>query len=240
LKRSVIVFSILVSCNYGFAQQISDSAFRQEAINNIVQLYYSSIGLQARLYNGPLYTPYDRGFTEGHQYFGMDTFNLGAVAYDGLEYHNIPMKYDIIRDELIILHHNGVYPVNLIKQKIDSFSFSGHSFLVIRPDSTNSALPETGFYENLYYGNIRLLAKRSKFIQETNAATIEIKVYSRVQYYIVKAGKYHLIRNKNSLMDVLNDKRNAIQAYIKRNHLRLRKDFENDMISIVSYYDQLK
>ena len=240
LKRLVIVFAILsLARTDNFAQQFTDTAFRQAAITNVVHFYYSAIGLQARLYNGPFYMPYTRAFTEGHQYFQTDTFKMGNVAYNGLQYHNIPMKYDIIRDELIILHHNGVYPLNLIKEKIDSFSFSGHSFISIKPDSTNNTLPESGFYDNLYSGDISLLAKRTKYIQETNGNTIEIKIYGRVHYYIVSKGKYHLIKKKSSLMEVLNDKRSAMQAYIKKNNLRFRKDFENDMIKVVSYYDQL-
>ena len=98
-----------------YGQQTPDTLFRQKAISNLIQLYHTTIGLQAHLYNGPLYVPYPRQFTEGHQFFEIDSFRTGTVFYDGLQYLNVSLKLDIIGDELVMLHSGNNFELNLIK-----------------------------------------------------------------------------------------------------------------------------
>lgn len=240
MKTCLALFSaIFIAVNVITAQQVVDTAFRETAINNLTQFYYQSIGLQAHLYNGPLYDYYPRPFTDGHPFFQSDSSSAGSVTYDGLKYDDILMNYDIIRDELIIFHPIGNYPVNLIKSKIDSFSLESHSFIRLTNGATT--LPETGFYDKLYASpRISFFVKRRKTIQEMSGlTTIETKVYSKTSYYVFKEGVYHFIKNKSSLFDLLKEKRNEMQRYAKKNKLKYKRNMEADILSTVKYYDQI-
>ena len=222
-----------------FGQGVADTSFRQKAIENLIGLYRTSIGLQAGLYNGPLYEPYTRQFVSGHQFFNIDSSTKGSVSYDGLGYYNIPMRYDIVRDELIIRHPNG-FPVNLIKQKLDSFTLFDEHFVKIENIKGAGGLDSIGYYHQLYSSpSISFLARRRKFMQEvTGRTSIETTIYSRDFYYILKDGNYYPIKNKKALLEILKDKKSETQQYIKRNRLRF-KQFEEDVLETVSYYDQL-
>jgi hypothetical protein len=220
-------------------QGVADTSFRQKAIENLIGFYRTSIGLQAHLYNGPLYEPYIRSFISGHQFFNIDSITKGSVTYDGLGYYNISMRYDLVRDEVIIQHPNG-FAINLIKQKLDSFSLFDQQFVKIENVKGAGGLDSTGYYQQLYSSPaISLLAKRKKFLQEVIGRTsIETSIYSRDFYYIVKDGNYYPIKNKKALLEILKDKKSETQQYIKRNRLRFR-EFEKDVLETVSYYDQL-
>lgn len=222
-----------------FSQGVADTSFRQKAIENLIGLYRTSIGLQAGLYNGPLYEPYTRQFVSGHQFFNIDSITKGSVSYDGLGYYNIPMRYDIVRDELIIRHPNGFH-VNLIKQKLDSFTLFDQRFIKIENLKGAGGLDSIGYYHQLYSSpDISVLAKRKKLLQEeTGRTSIETSIYSKDFYYILKDGNYYPIKNKKALLEILKDKKSETQQYIKRNKLRF-KQFENDVLETVSYYDQL-
>lgn len=223
-----------------FSQAVVDSFFRQKSIDNTIRIYSIATGLQARLYNGPLYQPYPRAFTEGHQYLSHDSLTNGSVSYDGLEYHDIPMRYDIIRDELIIYPPNG-FALNLIKQKVDSFLLLNRRFIKLMGNKVPGTVDSIGYYEKLYSSpTIAFLAKRVKTKEETTAVTrMEIVVYPKTFYYILKDGVLHPIRNKKSLMEILEGKKAETQQYIKNNKLRF-KQFEQDVLQTIIYYDQLK
>ena len=235
----VLAFFVVVASFRGSAQQVADTSFRQAAVQNLIQFYYVSIDNQAHLYNGPLYDAYPQPFTEGHPYFLADSFYTGSVSYDGLEYVDVPLKYDLIRDELVMLHFRSGSQINLIKEKIDSFSITGHSFIKIEQDSSSINFPGTSFYDQLYSSPaIKYLVKREKNIQEmTERNSIETKVYARTDYYILKNGRYHTVKNKNSLLNVLRDKKNQLQEFIKKNGFRFKANFEAEVLRVVQYYD---
>jgi hypothetical protein len=240
-NRLVLVLGICVGLIADTnAQQRNDSLIRQSSINNVVQFYYKSVGLQAHLYNGPLYDYYPKVFTEGFPYFKSNLSTTGSVSYDGLHYDSILMTYDLVGDELIIFHPVGNFPINLIKNKVDSFSLYGHSFIHIKTDS-QSVLPGNGFFDQLYSSPaITFLAKRRKSIQEMGtSSTIETKVHQKTTYYISKKGVAHVIRNKNSVLNLMKERKSELQQYIKRNSIRFKKNFEADVLSTVKYYDQL-
>ena len=220
-------------------QAVADTAFRQKAIENLIGLYRTSTGLQAHLYNGPLYEPYPRQFTSGHQFFNIDSVTKGSVSYEGLGYYDIPMRYDIVRDEVIIQHPTG-FPVNLIKQKLDSFTLFDEHFVKIENVKDVNGMDSIGYYHQVYSSpDISFLVRRRKFLQEvTGRTSIETVVYSKNFYYIVKEGVCYPIKNKKALLEILEDKKSETQQYIKRNKLRF-KQFENDVLQTVSYYDQL-
>lgn len=222
-----------------FCQQSLDTSFRQKSINNLADFYHTSIGIQAHLYNGPLYELYARAFTEGHQYYVSASYNNGSVSYDGMEYLNVPMKYDIIRDELVILHPNG-FPLNLSKEKVDSFSFPDHRFIKLKNIKIPGYIDSVGYYNILYSSPaISFFIKRRKYIQESSGrSSIETKVYAKNFYYIFKKGIYHQVKNKKSVLELLKDKKQETQHYIKSNKLRF-KSFEQDVLQIVTHYDQL-
>ena len=241
LKKSVVLIVCFIFFAFSstcFSQEVTDTSFRQKAIHNLIQFYYSSISTQPPLYTAPLYERHIPAFSSGHPFFFSDTFSIGTIGYDGLVYEGVPVLYDIVRDELITRSPNG-FAIALIKPKVDSFFIAGHSFIKLNDDT--SVVTTQSYYERLWNGNIRLLAKRKKIIQMTTGiTTIERRVYAQDHYYIYGRNRvFETIKNKNSLLGALKDKKSALQQFIKQNNLKFKENFEEDAARVVAYYNQL-
>jgi len=238
LKKPVLIFFLLISFAFSaLAQQQTDTSFRNQAVNHLIQLYYQAVGHQAELYTSPVYDQYLPPITEGSPYFLTDSFSLGTIAYSGLIYQQVPLLYDMVRDEVVLRNPAG-FSIALIKEKIDSFSFSGHSFIKFKK-SVEADINAEEFYEQLYSGSIKLLAKKRKSIQEILGTSVTRKINSRTQYFIVRDGQFLSVKNKSSLLSVLKNKRNELQQFIKNNNLRFKENVESDMAQVVAYYDQI-
>jgi hypothetical protein len=240
LKKNcaITTFFCFITIIHIAAQQSSKENFRQQAIQNFIGLYYQSLDAQAELFNAPVYERHIPAFTEGHPFFYSDSFSIGTIGYRGLVYKGVPILYDIIRDELITRSPNG-FAIALIKPKVDSFSFGEHSFIKLK-DHTSEVATQS-YYERLSDGKIQLLAKRKKAIQmSTGISAVERRIYVQDHYYIFRGeGVLETVKNKNSLLGALKDKKNALQQFIKQNNLKFKQNFEEDAARLVAYYNQL-
>lgn len=229
---------VLLYCP-SYAQDSTENNFTAAAISNTINLYYQFTNKQSRLYNGLEY--YDYPVTlEGHAYFLDSSWKKGYVFYDGLPFYDVSMLYDIVRDELVILHFNNFKKMGLLSEKIKEFTLQGHHFLYLIRDSIGNSLPSTGFYEDLYDGASQVLAKRIKIIEEriTNQVEQFITVHNR--YYIRVNGRYHVVDSYNALMSVLKDHARDVRQYLRKNRIRYRKNPQSTIISAAVFYDSLK
>ncbi len=222
------------------AQHIADTAMLRLQKNNAINLYYQSLQQQSGLYNGSEYVQYINLLKEGHPYFDTSVLTNGRVYYDRMAYSNVPMLYDIIKDELIIQHYNKVFLVQLVRSKIDSFYIPEHYFVHLGRDSITEGNIKEGFYNRLYDGKIKLYAKRNKYIQES-IPDMEVvrKVYQKDRYFLFRDGIYHDIYTESSVLKLLKDKRAALKQDLKNHKIKFRKNREYAMKRMAEQYDAL-
>ncbi|HEY6976856.1 MAG TPA: hypothetical protein VH396_11250 [Chitinophagaceae bacterium] len=218
-----------------------DSSFHSMAISNAIQVYHHYLTPEPGLYNGSEYAGYPFRLTEGHQFFETNELVNGSIVYDGVLYENVPMQIDLITEHVIIKCFGGAYLMQLINEKISSFKLLDHTFIRITKDSANSNVISTGFYDRLYTGNLTVLKKEQKKIQENVSIITGItgSVTERNFYYLEKAAKFYNMKNKNSLLEVLHDKKKEIKQFIRKNKLKFKRDPDNVLIQIARYYDTL-
>ena len=203
----------------------------------MIDVYYQALGEQSPLYNGSEYIEYTFTFEEGHPFFGSASWVMGNINFDGLTFHEVPMAYDIIKDQVVIKDFRKAFNIVLPSNKIEQFTISGHTFIRLLHDSSNQI--KTGFYDQLYNGKIGLFVKREKKIFEKYLDLHTNNVaYERNTYYIKKEGIYYIIKNKRTLLNVLKNKKEQIQKYLRKNGLRFKNNTEKTMIMAVQYYDQ--
>ena len=234
------LFFSVFSPVFSFAQNAgTDTSFRQAAINKLVSFYHDSVGQSSNLYNGMEYELYPFPFGDGHQYFETTSYVTGDVHYNGVLYSNVPLRYEIVRDELLLLHYDSIRNINLVKEQIDSFSIGQHKFLRIPKDSVHQILPE-GFYQQLHPGKTLLLAKHTKTLHEAiEYRTVMFKITYRKRFYVLKDNVYHPVKNKKDLLRIFRDKKNELQKYIKQDKLNFRKNTTVAITKLVAHYDQL-
>jgi hypothetical protein len=219
------------------AQNADDTTLRKNALNAI-NAYYQTLGEESPLYNGSEYLEYAYTLQEGHPFFLSTNFVNGNVNLDGMIFRDVPMLYDIIKDQLIIQDFQRVYKINLPADRVQQFFLLGHLFVRLTRDSTDQI--KTGFYDRLYNGKTSLFAKREKKILEKYSnVQISKVVISQNIYYIKKDGIYHAVKNKSSMLAVLKNKKKDVQQYLKTNNIKFKQEPERAMIMAVKYYDQL-
>jgi hypothetical protein len=220
-----------------------DSVPVQNAVKNAELRYRTALGEASPLYNGPEYYFYDP-YLKGNAYlFDLNTFSKGSVYYDGMFYGDVPMLYDLYSDQLVVLLYNHFSKFSLLKERVKSFDLLNHHFININADTIahNPANMKSGFYDELYEGRSAVLVKRSKSIQVNTGGTLGAESYFNPSkdFFLKKNNTYYSFGKQGSLLDLLKDKKKELQQYIKANQIKYRRDPEDAMVKIVSYYDHL-
>jgi hypothetical protein len=234
VKHAVIVFGFAALFLSGKAQNNSPATL--PIIVKAGNVYNPFIEKQSRLYNGIEHLGYSYKI-KGHAYFLQKELATGTVIYDELEFANVPMLYDLLKDQVVVQHFNGFSKVGLVSQKVKEFTLLNHHFIYL--DSTLGAPITTGFYDELYNGNIKVLVKRGKFIEETIKDELEREFIQTNAFFIQKAGTYYAIKNYKGLLTVLKDKAPAIKQYLRKNRIKFRKGPENAVLKASVYYDSI-
>jgi hypothetical protein len=236
-KRLFYILLICILSQRATAQDADDTTLHENALNAI-GIYYENLGQESPLYNGSEYIEYAYTLQEGHPFFQIASFVNGNINLDGMIFRDVPILYDIVKDQVIIQDFQKVYKINLPADRIQQFFLLGHLF--VRLTSNTSDPIKTGFYDQLYKGKVALFAKREKRVLE-KYSNIQISkvVISQNIYYIKKEGVYYTIKNKSSLLAVLKNKKKEVQQYLKTNNIKFKREPERAMIMAVKYYDQL-
>jgi hypothetical protein len=238
-----ICSACLFICKNSLAQNaLTDTSSQQNALNNTLSLFYSSLSNQSPLYNGPEYSFYDPIIKGNAYYADVNAFTPGTVFYDRLLFRGVPMLYDLFSDKVVVLLFNHFSKFSLINERVQSFDYLNHHFININADTlSNNTVLKSGFYDELYKGKLQVLVKRSKNIQTSTGGQLGPESYFNpaIDYYLRKNNTYYKISGKGSMLDVLKDKKKEIQQYIRTNKINFRKEPEDAMVKIASYYDHL-
>ena len=215
----------------------NDSGFFQASIHNAITSYQHFARDQSRLNNGRKYKPYGIRFISGTPFFQTDHFSEGTIIYEGGYYDNVNLMYDEVQD-MVILRTDVA--IELITEHIEQFSIAGHFFVKLVKDSNNHHLA-AGFYEQMYKGKVEVYKKEKKLIKENLSTTEGVRgeIEKKTLYYLKKNGICYIIKKKSNIYEVLRDKENEIQKFMKSNSLSFKSDPDNTLAKIAFYYDQL-
>jgi hypothetical protein len=240
----ILCFISIIYSKKAIAQATTgDSSSQQSSFKNAVTLYHTSLGEQSPLYNGPEYYFYDPIYKGNAYFLDVNAFTKGSVFYYGVLYTDVPMIYDLYSDQLVVLLYNHFSKFSLIKERVGYFDFLDHHFVNINADSlsNNPGNLKSGFYDEIYKGKSAVLVKRSKSIQTNTGGTLGAESYfsPAKDFFLRKGNGYYSFGGQGSLLDILKDKKKEIEQFIKTNKIKYRRDPEDAMVKIVSYYDHL-
>jgi hypothetical protein len=247
MKRCIFLYliicfiNIIVPKNTLAQVTIVDSASNQKAFNGALNVFNAGIGEQLPIYNGIEYNFYPPIYKGNAYYMDVNAFTTGAVYYDGLYFRNVPMLYDIYVDKIAVLAYNHFSKFSLLNERVKSFDFLGHHFVNILPDtSENNSTIKAGFYDEIYSGKLEVLVKTVKNIQNRPGSTEYESYFSTVMdFFLKKNNVYYKVGSEGAFLSVLKDKKSELEQYIKSNNIKFRKNPEEAMVKIASYYDHL-
>ena len=176
-----------------------------------------------------------------HSYFFSVDWQKGNVLYGDIYYENILMKYDMVKDQLIVkAKESEGQPITLFSPRVKQFSFLDSKFIRV-DNATAGSFLQAGFYRQLTHGKVTALARATKTISEKITDNkVARKFEEKIKYYTLKDSRYSLIENKNNLLSILKERKKELQGFIKENKLNFRKDMENAIVSVVEFYNHLK
>ena len=240
-----VILAFICFTNTNLIAQVTpgDSSSQQNAFNNAVSLFKSSVGEGSALYNGPEYYSYDALIKSNAYFMDVNGFTPGSVYYNGAFYTGVPMLYDLYTDDVVVLLYNHFSKFYLVKEKVANFNLLGHHFINVSADyPQQEQVIKPGFYDELYKGKLEILVKWAKSIQERNSGPAGIESYFTAPtktYFLRKGNIYYSINSQGSLFNVLKDKKKELQQFIKSGQIRYRNDPEDAMVKIASYYDSI-
>lgn len=238
IKYAAFVLCFAAIVKPGRAQNNITTPVATPTIVNAGDVYNPFIQKQSRLYNGLEHPGYSVRI-KGHAYFQQKELEIGTIVYDELAFANVPMLYDLVKDQVVIQYANGFTKIGLVSEKVKEFTLLNHHFIRLQADSISGSPIITGFYDELYTGKLILLAKRIKFIDETIKDELEREFLPNDLFFIKKEGVYYAVKSYKGLLLVLKDKAAAVKQYLRKNRIKFRKGPENAIVKATVYYDSL-
>jgi hypothetical protein len=239
LLSTFLLAASLFSYTASAQSQQEDSIFYESALAHTVSVYFEQLGDQSRLFNGSLYAPIDLTFQKGTPYFMSEKSSSGTVVYDSIFYPNLAVVYEDYRQILVVIDH--AFQLQLVNEKVSSFTIADHHFEYVFLDSLNRGIPLAGFYEVMYTGRSRLLKHTSKKIREVLSTSEGLRRYMDEydDYYMRGRNSYVVVNTKRELYNFMNDHKKEIQRFIRKNKLDFKNDKDNTLTQVAAYYDQI-
>ena len=234
VRPKIILLCICIcNCIFLHAQNKNDSSYAKA-----VAIYTTTVGVNTHLYSGSEYMDYDHRVT-GNPFFADAYFTTGSIVYNDILYNNVQLFYDEQHDEVVLKSYNDT-PLVLVREKVTAFDILGHHFINLQAVNTTSAVKDSGFYDVLYNGNTKLFVKRKKlFIEKITTLYAESLFQEKEAYYFLKDNTLYAVNDKNSVLAVLKDKKNAVSKFLHQAKISFRQNPEAAMIKMTAYYDSL-
>src|SRR4029079_14150917 len=147
--------SLLLAQSYN-----SDSTLYDLAVQNVISLYSKTLEENTHLYNGMEYIE-DHPGVIGSPFWKATSLQTGSIYYDDVLYPNIPLAYDIVKDEVVIRNEQQL-SIKLVPEKIGYFFLFNQLFIHIASDSIANPGFQSGLYNVINKGPVTVLAKRRR------------------------------------------------------------------------------
>lgn len=188
------------------------------------------------LYNGKIWRNLYYQVQE-NQFLFSNEFLPGSLTISGKTFNNINLKYDIFKDELLTPVDNGII-LQLNKEMIDSFSLNyqnnTYRFIRLKEDSGPG-----GYFKILYKGKSALYLKYFKKIDKLAVEGQYDRFYQYSKLFFVKDNKVYQITGKSDLLNAIDDKKDLVKIFIKKNKLNVSEKIPESFIPTLRYFDGL-
>ena len=213
------------------------AAASQENPRTAYTAYYNAIvGHNDQLvYNGIQFEDVYRSNQEHFRYFDTPKYTKGAIFYNGQDYYDINMKYDLVEDQVIIMSSGPLqfFDVQLIQEKVRDFTLKNRHFVFYEADEGL----EKGFYEEAYKDqDVTFLVKYSKLPSKKNGKHYTYFIFNDSEsFFIRKDGATAEFNSLRALKKILKEDAELIEAYSNAHPPRGGGDFRSYLLGLFSY-----
>ncbi len=231
----------ILGYNPASGQAIPDSVNTMLAVKNLTERYNQALEEEKHIFNGKEYISQDKYFLKGHPFFIASEEQEGDVYYDNFLYTNVPLLYDVMVDQIVLSAPAGSLLFKLENQKVAYFKVHGHTFIRLTTNSMAQAAIRTGFYDVLFDGKTKALAKRIKEpVEDITDRGMEGSFLVKDKFFIFKNERYFPVSTKKSVLKVFAENKKILQKFIRSQRLNFKKENrEASLVKLVQYYNTL-
>jgi len=215
----------------------------QNSYNYFHNTFQNRTRIISPVLNGKDYNPSQVILSEGTLFYNSEDWTRGDIIYDGYEYKNVLLKYDLFQDVLISPYEKFDKIYQFIPELLGKFQIFGKTFLQFMAQPTVDSLYfglKTGIYQELYSGKTKIWAKRIKRIDRNLVSgKIEFVPVSENRYFVFRKDRFLEFSNINSLLKVLEPFKSPLQKYLVANKINYKKDPESAMVLLAKELDSI-
>lgn len=227
----------LFFCNATKAQtNVTTDSF---AFNAAKEYFQNEVKEDSHLYTGEEYIGYAANI-QGHAFFNNDQMLSSEIFYDGTLYKNVPLLYDIVRQEVVTNNYNKSGQIKLLNQKIKYFKLQGHTFRNFSSVEDSDENITNTIYDEVFDGKASVLVRRIKHIKNGLKAEDPTSFVEEDEYYIRNEKSLYAISGKSSVLEAFRNKKESIKIFIRKNKFNFKKNLETELITTAAYYSTLK
>ena len=228
---------LLSRCALCQAQAARPDSSRLAAADGLRRQYAQALYDAPGLYNGPEYVGRSQRKTDGHPFFESPQEQPATIEYGGNTYSGVPLRYDLVRGQLVLSAPIGGLELRLVNERVTRFTVAGHSFVRLVADSSRRSPLATGFYDLLVEGPVRVLGAYRKAVQEqTTANRVENTIIAKSDYFVRKDGRYYKVSKPGALLSLFPQNKAALRSYIWANNLKFSDASRGqDLAALVRY-----
>ncbi len=234
-------FSSLILSRELYTQNDISNNVLQDCIEN----YYGENDL---LINGNIYIPTNPKIS-GHQFYLNNEYLRGKVFIKGQTFDNLLLKYDIVHDDIILLHKNKTgsrIEIILSNKLIDSFYLSAKNSNFYYEHFINTNLIRNNDFSNKYLksiniGKIKFLIgyKKKYFATYTDVNPSGLFSKSTKTIYMLKDKTLYKIKNKKNLISFFKEHKTEIKHFFKKNKIKFKKINDSQLLQLSKYINNL-
>jgi hypothetical protein len=239
-KKPTILILLLFSFSVQIVLAQNFSSRRISELDSLIFFSQNYYGINDELVNGFVYALPDP-MIEGHPYLN-ENWVEGKLFIHGKVFQNIPVKYDLVQDEMVIKVKNTENTERIIamsKKQVDSLVLNNALFVNSRILTEENSGPS--FYEVVFPGQLSLVKKYEKrFIGLYNSSTPRGKFSDLNSGIMLFNGKQFVpVDSKKSFIRYFGDSRKKeITHYFRENKINYRKATSAQLVDLMQFCTQ--
>ena len=210
-KNHLFFFSFFITTLFTFSQTSSEE-------RNYVW-YDQNFGIEnTKLFQGIEYVETDRMINDHHKFFETQEFLNGSITYGGQTYYQVPLKYNIYNDLLLVNLQQGLKNsiFQLISDKVEQFKINETRFRYIKSNGDSDL---EGFYEVINEeGAFKVFKKHLRSRMEIRDKRIAYSEFKPVdpEYIFQYKNKYLELDNSKDLFTELPEHKIKIKSFYRK------------------------
>ena len=199
------------------------------------QAYFSSASDFARLYVGAVEPQYQLSVWHDIPYYkGNINMYQGRVSYYGVVYDNVRLRFDMLKQRVVV--HSPVGSVFCLPEQehIDWFEMDGHRYVHDPEDSTRYAALLCDGSTNgirLYHSAWKVYSGDNTFGERRLQKTLSTEEYYTL---ITPDGEKHHVKRASDVAKLFPEQKKQIKQFAKQNRLSFSKnERENSLVRVV-------